>query len=431
MLSIGSSISITASQAQEILTRHTQELGVFIDLDRVCEYQAYFQHKLRPVIKEMCDIAGQVDLEVTKRADIRSVLISRFKVPLQKFFTKKDSSTPKFNKEIISALLEDPEISDGARRFVQLFADGATYQQRISGLGQYVTLPLCKRESYDNHRMVLAQPTWSVLSTGRISAQDPSIQNLARELGDLITYPKGYILVRADSGQIEPRIIYSAYVDDPRIKELIMLYNDAYYGLVHYILHSEQSEKMEITEELASYRSQIKTMANATNYGGNLEGRGFNPELTRGFMEKVQKHPLREKWLQEVRNAVANGTSTFYTFFGTPITPESNSNYEVGGGGWQGHLERCGINNPIQGTAGDLMCESVYRSDMLLRKVAHGYSRISYYKHDEGAWYLEECDAGLAETLAGYMAYQVDGWIPIYSDMVIGKKKGLATELVY
>lgn len=431
MLNIGSRISINAAQAQEILTRHTQELGLFIDLDRACEYQSYFQHKLRPVMKEMCDMAGQVDLEVTKRPEIRSVLINRFKVPLQKFFTKKDASTPKFNKEIISALLEDSEISEDARRFVQLFSDGVTYQQRISGLGQYITLPLCKRESYDNHRMVLAQPTWAVLSTSRISAQDPSIQNMARELGDLITYPKGYILVRADSGQIEPRIIYSAYVDDPRIKELITLYDDAYYGLVHFILHPERMEKMAITDELASYRSQLKTMANATNYGGNLEGRGFDPELARGFMARVQKHPLREKWLEEVRKVVASGATTFYTFFGTPITPESNSNYEEGGGGWQGHLERCGINNPIQGTASDLMCESVYRSDLLLRKVAQGYSRIAYYKHDEGAWYLEECDEHLATTLAGYMAYQVEGWIPIHSDMLIGRKKGLSTEFAY
>jgi hypothetical protein len=432
MLQIGSKISITAEQAKDILTRHTTELGVFIDLDRVCEYQSFCSHKIRPILAELEAMSGQSDLELTKRPEIRSILISRFGVPIHKFYNKKDrDKTPKFNKEVINNLLVDQDITEDARRFVELFTEADKFRQKISGLGQYVQLPLCKRESYDGHRMVLAQPTWSVLSTGRISAQNPSIQNMDRAFGDLITYPAGYIMVHADSGQIEPRIIYSAYVNDPRIKELITMYNDAYYGLVHYVLHNESNEKMEITDQLKGYRSQLKTMANATNYGGALEGKGFDPELSRVFLARVQHHPLREKWLAEVEEAVANGATTFYSFFGTPIKPESNSNYETGGDGWQGHLVRCGVNNPIQATAGDLMCESVYQSDVLLRTKARGYSRICDYKHDAGRWYLAECDADLADELAGYMSYQVPGWIPIYSDMTVGREEGMETIFDY
>ncbi len=59
-------------------------------------------------------------------------------------------------------------------------------------------------------------------------------------MGDIITEPKGYTLIRCDSGQIEPRINFSYFVRDELIMNLITHYNDAYFGLMHYATAREE-----------------------------------------------------------------------------------------------------------------------------------------------------------------------------------------------
>lgn len=103
--------------------------------------------------------------------------------------------------------------------------------------------------------------------------------------------------------------------------------------------------------------------------------------------------------------AVKRGVSSFQSVFGTVITPEQTQAYRPGTPSWIPHVERCGINNPIQATASDLMIYSVLAASNILSRAKK--SHIAYYKHDEGAFYIHDSEKELIDELKDITAYNV------------------------
>ena len=86
-------------------------------------------------------------------------------------------------------------------------------------------------------------------------------------------------------------------------------------------------------------------------------------------------------------------------------------------------MVRCGINNPIQTTASDLMVCSVNRASQVLSK--YEKSHIAFYKHDEGAFYIHDSEKEAIEELKDVTAYNVTEngrkWIPIHAELEEGQ----------
>lgn len=299
-----------------------------------------------------------------------------------------------------------------------------------SYLGQYLSLPISNVEDMDNQRMVVAHPEWKVLATSRFSASSPSVQNINRDICDIYTAPKGWQLVFSDSGQIEPRITYSAYIRDDLIVKLITMYDDAYYGLLHFILLTDEEERNlrsnldsiklhEVTAEMKGKRQRLKVLGLAGNYGSsNLAS--IATELGPLYEKKIVNHPARKALEAEVTAAVRNGAEFFNGYFGTRVYPDNTQKYHKGDSSWAGHMIRCGINNPIQTTAAELMCISVMNAKRILGPKDH----IGSYKYDEGMFYVRnEHVEELAPKLRECLSYAVEGWIPIGSDLHIGRKE--------
>ena len=431
MLHIKDNIEINPDQARFILEQHTSKYGMYVDLDRVLDYQSYYIEQMRPLLKPWRELGGDPTLRPTQRTEVMNVLVKRFKVSQHKLMSNGSFS---INKNVVASLLGDETLSEDVREFIKLYKDILAHNHKVSYLDQYATLPLCNLESYENHRMVLARPNWKVLNTGRISAEQPSLQNIYRIFADIYTYPKGHLLIFADSGQIEPRITWSYYIKDPLIKKLITVYNDAYFGQLRFIMMTDEEERearsnldgVEKIDVPTEDRQKLKVLGLAGTYGGLSNT--IDP-LALVYKNKIVDHPMRKQWEKEVTEEVRSGVDTFYAAFGTPITPDETQKYKKGTPGWINHVIRSGINNPIQGTASELMCQSVYESDRLIREKAKGFTWIGYYKHDEGCFLVDEKDANLVDELSECLSYQVekDGelWIPIYSDVHHGRKKGV------
>ena len=256
------------------------------------------------------------------------------------------------------------------------------------------------------------------------------MQNINRDICDIYTAPKGWQLVFSDSGQIEPRITYSAYIRDDLIVKLITMYDDAYYGLLHFILLTDEEERNlrsnldsiklhEVTAEMKDKRQRLKVLGLAGNYGSsNLAS--IDPELGPLYEKKIVNHPARKALEAEVTAAVRNGAEFFNGYFGTRVYPDNTQKYHKGDSSWAGHMIRCGINNPIQTTAAELMCISVMNAKRILGPKDH----IGSYKHDEGMFYVRnEHVEELAPKLRECLSYAVEGWIPIGSDLHIGRKE--------
>lgn len=435
MLKIVDKISITADQARYYLEQETKRGGVFIDLDRCLDYQAYYIELVKPALQEWRHLAGVRDLHPDKKEEVRSAMTRIFGVSENRFVSMGKYSIA---EEILTQILESGTESEEAEEFIRGYLKISKWLYKIRYLEQYINNALTVGESFEGHRMVLAKPNWKVLATSRISASGPSVQNLFDEFGDIITYPPGYLLVRADSGQIEPRITWSHYLPDPVVKQLIVIYNDAYFGQLHYItmmpeeLKEAYANPLSITKKelTAEDRKTLKRLGLAGTYGGGLEGE--DPRLANGYRRMIIDHPLRKALDAQVREVVRNGQETFYGAFGSPVTPEETQKYKKGTPAWNEHLVRCGINNPIQTTASELMCESVHQAKQILGTRGHQGSFIGYYKHDEGMFYLEPRDHNLADELVECMAYDVtlksEHWIPIYSEKFIGKKQSKPPE---
>lgn len=432
MIVIKDAPDVSAYVARGILQKHTDRGGVCIDLDRAIDYRSFFAIQKNKAADALAKKTGRKIYEVTA-ATLHEDFAHFFPDQREYFRVNLNDPNSKLSGEakIIEKRIQKGYFSEEAISHIRQYQEAMTYKTAFQNILTYINLPLLSEESFEGHRMVLAKPHWKVLNTGRIGAEEPNVQSLAKSQCDLITYPKDYILLRYDSGQIEPRITYSYYVLDPVIKESIMLYDDAYYGQLTYALMPEAElkavragdrklVKQEITDELKALRSDLKKIALIANYNGDISQ--FDPKLAKAYVERIVNNPYRKKLLKEVQQKVAAGQTVFYSAFGTPITPKGNSKYSPGSPGWEGHVERCGINNPIQATAADLMSKSVFEQDKLLNERSSGKSWIGYYKHDEGCTYLHKDDIALKDEIAGMTAYQVRDWIPIHNDLVEGVK---------
>ncbi len=418
----------TIDATRQYLQMQTDSFGLFLSYDRIHYHYGHLVAKIKYCNKILRLLGGFTGVGDLTRKEILDALHNRFDVP--GYMLLKDGKES-VDKSVIANLMADPNLSKELREFLSIYKVMADCSGVLNNLKQFMKYPLTDLRDADGERLICIHPTWNVLSTSRFSSKDPNMQNLSRKLNDLFTAPKGYVLVHSDTGQVEPRITYSAYIADPLIKYLITFYNDAYYGLLHFILLTPEEEqaarddfsiikKHEITPDLKEKRQRLKTLGLAGNYGSaNLDA--IDKEYGPLYEAKIVNHPLRKRWESEVKDAVRSGITVFHAYFGTPVDPGAAQAAEgkySSGQGWAGHVVRCGINNPIQTTAAELMHISIRQAQRELRPDEH----VAGWIHDAGLFYVPENRVEeRAPVLQNLLSYDVEGWIPIGSDLVLGK----------
>lgn len=425
---------ITGEQMCQLLAEDSEQFGTYFDFDRIMAYTSYHLQNMRDKVVYMRKLLNNTNYVPTSKDIVINHLVQNFGVSIGFFGVSGREFNKATFKTLRMAYADNPDIME----VVENHRSASLSSWTVGYLRQYRSLPMTDLTNNDGHILVRAVPRWEVLSTSRISAAEPSLQNLPRDYKDIMSCPKGYTMVFSDTGQVEPRITYSAYIIDPLIRRLITDYDDAYYGLLHFIQlsyeqqdyyrnHLDEISMFEITPTLKDQRSLLKLMGLAGNYGsGNLAT--IDPVLGPLYEKNIVNHPARLEWQRSVERDVKNGRREFASYFGTVIRPESTAKHQEGDSGWYGHLVRCGINNPIQATAADLMTLSMLRARELLLNGVKG--NISSYCHDEGAFcvrneYVDE----LTPKLQDCQAYEVPGWIPIGSDLHVGDKEGFSALL--
>jgi hypothetical protein len=425
-------LPITAQEACEALQKQTDSFGIFFDVERCYELIGILLLENREIRRQVNELAcAHVNLD--DKANVISNLKRMGVNPTE--FRPHGAREDKLDSNIRQSILNNLNYSNDVHEFIQHLSTYRSNKRNKGSLLTFALLPTSAQMSKYNRRMSVAHPIWSILSTSRLAASDPGIQGIPRTMGDIVTEPKGYTLKRCDSGQIEPRINFSTYLRDELIMNLIMYYKDAYYGLLHFCQMTIEEEEacrkdfkaffkpIEITDHIVEMRQNIKRLTNAGSYGSsNLND--INPALAKVYEMKIVKHPARLALERKVTQDVERGVDTFYSMFGTPVTPDSTEKYEKGSESWNNHLIRCGINNPVQTTASDLMMFSLHESLQILREAKD--THICFYKHDEACFYVSDEDManGIGDKLDEVTAYNVKGWIPIDSESISGPKKG-------
>lgn len=275
-------------------------------------------------------------------------------------------------------------------------------------------------------RCICVRPKMVPQNTGRLGIKEPAMQNYEKYTAKAIkAVPKGWIRMEVDSSQIEPTIIYNKYINDPQIQSLIELYQDAYYGLIHYATMPQEDlitgrldfEPMEITKELEERRSTFKTYANAVAYGSTSNP--TNDTVKAKLIERVGNHPQRKKWQEEVENKIFSKDYIFYTHFGTPIDVRNNNKRKdeySDDSGWVHHLIKSAINNPVQGTAADLHRLALKRTrEFIVRNTK--FSWLLESKHDSIVVAVHESEYSIMkEWMLQAVSYELPGWTKIKSE---------------
>lgn len=416
-----------------ILKQHNDMFGVMLDYDRMCEYYAYYTERAGRIARALRNVVN-----ITRDADFREWL-RRNNITTGLLAT--DSSRGGRNASIslseesvnaaIATKLYPKEIEQILRYYVQY----KKLNHLVAPLRRIILEnEISSLETYDGRRMVICHPTWMPQNTGRIGMSDPGLLNIAKILSDIETVPKGWIYMTVDSGQIDPRIIQSAYIKDPQLKACTMLYNDTYYGYIHYctVLTDEERRSgtldlkpFEITEDMKAMRKKFKTYGNAVMYGStsNEEGDPYKA----AFIRYIGGHPMRVAWQKDVTERIERGERVFRTAFGTPINitkgPSDNNYEDKTSDAYFSHLVRCAINSPVQGTAADLMRLSIQAAHKILIRECEK-SFILRYTHDSGTFAIHESEYDkVIDRLKEITSYQVEDWIPIYGDATVGIKQ--------
>lgn len=412
------------------LKLHNSMMPQFADFDKVMMDISYLQIHIANLSKPLFDIIGKpagVDAAPNMKSWLsRTADCSGFN------FTKTGMS---LDKASIEKAFESGTLTDDQKYVIEVYQKYANMVKVRGSLVSLLQNPISNVPSCDGHRMIILNPTWAPQNTGRVAMRDPAIQNLPRAVQEIMTVPEGYVLCHTDSGQIEPRIIYSEYIKDPQIQALIRLYDDAYFGVLHYITMPETDilsgktdfQKMEITDEMKEGRKKIKTYSNAVMYGSKSNPSG--DPIKAAMIKRIGEHPARTAWLSDLSSQINRGVSIFKTAFGTSI--DTSKSAKLGEGMLHAGSEaeerlKLAINNPIQGTAADLMRLSVYEANKLMMNKAKK-SYIVNYVHDAGVFAIHQDDYdAVHEELGDIVSYDVEGWLPIKAEPEFGRNKGAA-----
>lgn len=410
------------------LKMHNNLMPQFADFDKVMMNINYLQVQIEKISGPLFEVIGK-----PKGVDASGNMKNWLALHADTTVFNQAKTGISLDKDSITTAIDSGVLSDETVMLIKAYQKYAELAKTRGTLVSLLQNPISNVPSCDGHRMLILRPVWEKQNTGRVAMQKPAIQNLPRLVQEVITVPQGYILLHTDSGQVEPRIVYSAFIKDPQIQALIRLYNDAYFGVLHYIFLPQSVIDSgttnfvanEITDEMKENRKQLKTFNNAVMYGSKSNVSG-NP-IKEAMIKRIGEHPARIEWTNRLLEEIRRGNTVFKTAFGTPINTAYSSKLESGNlraGSYEEEKLRLAINNPIQGTAADLMRVSVYEANRLLMNKAKK-SYIINYVHDAGMFgiYEDEYDA-VANELADIVAYDVDGWLPINAEPEFGRDHG-------
>lgn len=410
------------------LRLHNSMMPQFVDFDKVMMNINHLQVLIKKVSGPLFDVIGK-PLRTSAADNMKGWLVRNDNTEGFKF-AKEGLSLA---EDSIRQAIDSGTLRETTQNLLKVYQKYSNYVKIRGTLVSLLQNPISNVPSCDGHRMLILHPTWWPQNTGRVAMRDPAVQNFHRALQEIVTVPEGYVKLHTDSGQVEPRIVYSVYLPDPQIQALIRLYNDAYYGLLHYctmpdsIIASGTTDfkATEITEEMKLGRKQIKTYGNAVMYGSKSNPTG--DPIKAAMINRIGLHPMRTSWTTELSRQISMGTTVFETAFGTKIDTSNSVKFEEAGiraESVEDERLRLAINNPIQGTAADLMRISVYEANKILMNKAKK-SYIIHYVHDSGVFAIHEDDYDkVHDELADIVAYDVEGWLPIEAEPDEGRNGG-------
>jgi DNA polymerase-1 len=336
---------------------------------------------------------------------IGEILFGKQGLPVVK---KTATGAPSTDEEVLEKLAEDYPLPKCLLEYRSLAKLKSTYTDK---------LPLMINEDTGRVHTNYAQ---AVAVTGRLSSNDPNLQNIpvrtaeGRRIREAFIAPPGHCIVSADYSQIELRIMAHLSQDESLLKAFAE-------GIdVH---RATASEVFGVAVEQVSneQRRYAKVINFGLIYGMSAHGLAKNLGIERvaaaNYIDRYfQRYPGVKRYMDETR-ATAKAQGYVETVFGRRLwLPEINSP----NGPRRAGAERAAINAPMQGTAADLIKLSMVAVQQALDDQRRA-SKMIMQVHDELVLEVPEAELDWARVeLPRLMASVAHLRVPLLAEVGSG-----------
>ncbi len=352
----------------EVLT-YMERFGVSLDVSSLSEYGQVLTSQMFELEREIREMAGVPDLNVSSPRKLGEVLFEKLKITSDAKLTKtKQYST---SEEELQKYINAHPIVGMILEFRGIKKLLSTYIETLPSLVNPKTGKI--HTSFNQ----------AVASTGRLSSNNPNLQNIpirddnGREIRKAFI-PSGndFLLLSADYSQIELRLM-AHMSSDPLMLEAFERGEDIHAATAAKIF------KIPLSEVTSDHRRKAKTANFGMIYGISAFGlsqrlgisRTDAKELIDGYFNTYQG----VKEYMEQCAAQARERGWVETIFGRKrYLPDINSNNQV----VRGLAERNAINAPIQGSAADIIKVAMIKIHEEFRKLRLK-SKMIIQVHDE------------------------------------------------
>ena len=261
----------------------------------------------------------------------------------------------------------------------------------------------------------------AVAATGRLSSQDPNLQNIpirtkeGRRIRQAFIAPPGHSLVAADYSQIELRIMAHLSGDATLVRAF------AEDRDVH---QATAAEVFSVPADQVSsdQRRSAKAINFGLMYGMSAFGLARQLGIARGDAQKYmdlyfERYPGVKRYMEETRRQ-AREAGYVETVFGRRLyLPEIQSRNAA----LRQYAERSAINAPMQGTAADIIKRAMITVDAWLQS-SRAPARLIMQVHDELV--LEVADHAVEDFvghLRTHMIHAAELRVPLQVDVGVGR----------
>ena len=393
-------LEMQSSEALYRIERH----GVLIDAPTLAAQSHELGLRIMQLEEEAYAIAGQ-RFNLASPKQLGEIFFDVLGLPVVKKTATGARST---DEEVLEKLADDYPLPKKILEHRSLSKLKGTYTDKLAQLA----MPQTGR--------VHTHYAQAVAVTGRLSSNDPNLQNIpirtpeGRKVREAFVAVPGHVIASADYSQIELRIM--AHIsEDPA---LLKAFHD---GMdVH---KATAAEVFGLTPDTVS--SEQRRYAKVINFGliygmsafGLAKALGIDNTAAKNYIERYfQRFAGVKRYMDETR-AQAKAQGYVETVFGRRLyLPEINSP----NGPRRGGAERAAINAPMQGTAADLIKLSMVKVQQVL-DAQHKGTRMIMQVHDELVFEVPQSEVEwVKQDIPRLMAGVASLKVPLLAEVGVG-----------
>ena len=381
-----------------------EQCGVLIDVEKLKIQSGELGRRMLDIQQQAYSIAGR-HFSLDSPKQLQQLLYEELKLPVS---LKTPTGQPSTNEEALEALANQHELPRMILDYRTMAKLRSTYTDKLA---DHIN-PRTGRVHTSYHQ--------AVAQTGRLSSNDPNLQNIpirteeGRRIRQAFIAPPNYKILAADYSQIELRI-------------MAHLSGDA--GLLAAFHGNQDVHRATAAEVFGAPPEQVdanqRRAAKAINFGlmygmsafGLARQLGIDRGEAQGYIKRYfERYPGVQAFMNSTREQ-AHRDGYVETLFGRRLyLNEIHSRNQ----GLRAGAERAAINAPMQGTAADIIKRAMITVDAWLQSLGDS-ARMIMQVHDELVFEVREDQLATIESgVRERMAAAADLAVPLVVDIGVG-----------